>query len=894
MMKLILTLFFIVTFFPGKAQDSLYHVAEKYFQEKKYGHAYLEFKNAGLAFQLNDQFHEYADCNLRMAQCLMAGGDLSKAISLAENTRTYISGLLSDARELLYEASMIMGEGYLKTGRNDLALEVLLDAENNLDDENNLKAAQCYNDLGVLYWNTGNKQTAMDYHERALDIRRELLGTGHELVADSYLNVGLIHLEEDFLQAIIYFERARKIYQSKYGDNHPKPALCYSNISLAHQKLGNFKDALSYLDLTMNIWESSFTGNHPNKAFVISSKGSIYADQGNYDQALILQQEALGQYLRLYGPKHPEVANTHYLIANIQFKQQNYKVAVESLQKSIYANLYSQEYETVYDLPEIKDYYNADILLASLQKKAQALEALHFEKTLRLRDIESSFDTYKLCDLLISKIRQLRLSESDKIRIGNTAFDVYDNGIRLALYLQDKTFRKDYFRNEAFRFCERSKSAILLEAINETKARHFAGIPDELLRMEDSLKTEITWLEQELAKGNENEDELKNQLFEYQQASRAFINRLEADFPHYYRLKYNENTVTVADLQASISPGMALLSYFVGRNYVYVFAVTADEVNAYALPRKENFDQLINGLKNGIRYRVREAFQSSAYELARQLLPPLGKEVNQLIILPDGMLGTIPFEALLTANPAESVAPQYLIDHYAISYDYAASLFYDKISAPASGHVQGILLSAPVAFDNNEIKLSALPASAREVNEINYLFVSEADRPSLLLREKASEAYMKTDKLKNYRYLHLATHGVVDETQPARSRIFLSPDESEDGSLFAGEIYNLAINADLVTLSACETGLGKVEKGEGIIGLSRSLMYAGAKNLIVSLWKVADESTAELMIEFYRQHLSHSGNHYFAQDLRSAKLNLIKNSPYKEPYYWAPFILIGY
>ncbi|MEQ8882896.1 MAG: CHAT domain-containing protein, partial [Cyclobacteriaceae bacterium] len=140
--------------------------------------------------------------------------------------------------------------------------------------------------------------------------------------------------------------------------------------------------------------------------------------------------------------------------------------------------------------------------------------------------------------------------------------------------------------------------------------------------------------------------------------------------------------------------------------------------------------------------------------------------------------------------------------------------------------------------------------------------------------------------------IHLATHGIVNQSKPELSRVFLCPGSTEDGSLYSGEIYNLKFNANLVTLSACETGLGQVAKGEGIVGLSRALQYAGAQNLIVSLWQVADKSTADLMIEFYNHSLNDSRKGY-ADDLRAAKLSLLRSEDYYNPYFWAPFILIG-
>jgi CHAT domain-containing protein len=146
----------------------------------------------------------------------------------------------------------------------------------------------------------------------------------------------------------------------------------------------------------------------------------------------------------------------------------------------------------------------------------------------------------------------------------------------------------------------------------------------------------------------------------------------------------------------------------------------------------------------------------------------------------------------------------------------------------------------------------------------------------------------------------LATHGIVDEENPQLSQIFLNPTsqnmaQKEDGNLFAGEIYNLRCNADLITLSACQTGLGQISKGEGIIGLTRALLYAGAKNVNVSLWSVPDQSTSQLMQNFYEEFI---GNEFqkegYAKSLQKAKLKLIQNPEWAEPYFWGAFVLIGF
>ena len=145
-----------------------------------------------------------------------------------------------------------------------------------------------------------------------------------------------------------------------------------------------------------------------------------------------------------------------------------------------------------------------------------------------------------------------------------------------------------------------------------------------------------------------------------------------------------------------------------------------------------------------------------------------------------------------------------------------------------------------------------------------------------------------------YSYVHLATHGVVDAVNPELSQVFLNnteTDKQNDNHLYSGEIYNLKINAKLVSLSACETGLGKMSDGEGIIGLSRALLYAGAQSVNVSLWKVSDSSTADLMVNFYQNIIQNNKNHTLA--LQQAKTSLLNSENFSAPYFWAAFILVG-
>jgi CHAT domain-containing protein len=200
---------------------------------------------------------------------------------------------------------------------------------------------------------------------------------------------------------------------------------------------------------------------------------------------------------------------------------------------------------------------------------------------------------------------------------------------------------------------------------------------------------------------------------------------------------------------------------------------------------------------------------------------------------------------------------------------------------------------APIQFPAKD-NLNELPGTETEVNQIKALLTTKQIPCEVLINHSANETSVKSETLKNYDLIHFATHGIVDEENPDLSRIFLQNDsEAEDGNLFSGEIYNLHLNANLVTLSACQTGLGKISKGEGVIGLSRALVYAGAKNLVVSFWSVADESTSQLMTSFYQQLIT-TNSKPFTEALRDAKLEMIEHEKYASPFYWAPFVLIGF
>jgi CHAT domain-containing protein len=355
-----------------------------------------------------------------------------------------------------------------------------------------------------------------------------------------------------------------------------------------------------------------------------------------------------------------------------------------------------------------------------------------------------------------------------------------------------------------------------------------------------------------------------------------------------------------------------------------------------------------------------------AFELYEQFFPSdLIKnkhfaKIENLIVLPDGVMASIPLETLFTEkyktqwtgweNTAYFSEMPFLIKKYNISYSYSATLFKntfpkEKQTDIELTNINDWLAFAPVFDDNNTNGTSAvsrkllldlekeknenaivkrsylqdgsyvspLPGTLDEVNDIFELFDKSGKKSKYYIKSNASEETVKSGELEKYQILHFATHGFVNTEKPELSGILMAQDTStsfesyedmygniaqqNDGILYQSEIYNMQLNADLVVLSACETGLGKITSGEGVIGLTRALLYAGTKNIIVSLWQVSDESTSQLMINFYKNLLSDKNfgkvDTEFGEYLRQAKLKMISEGKYAHPFYWSPFILIG-
>lgn len=785
---------------------------------------------------------------------------------------------------------------YLNKGRYDLALENLKDALTKFQtsgNQNTKEGAKCLSTLGLVYGSTRKYKQAEENHLIALQIREKLFGPESQEVAASYNDLGLIYMETDPDKALEYFEKALASYQKVHGLNHPKIAISSTNIGFAYRKLELFGDAIVNFENAKSIWENIYPNGHPNQALVLSYLGQTYSQMNDSKAALGYFDKSLELYRKSYGEKHPDIASAYNQLGILKLGDNEYKEAIDYFQKAIIANSPAFSNADINENPSVKQYYNGSGLLYSLRYKAQGLETLYYGSTLKLEDLRLALSCLHSCDSLIDDIRHNSSDETDKIALGEIANEVYEDGVRIAQAVSEIIFDSKKYKEEAFYFAEKSKSAVLQESIADAQAKSFSGIPNELLEQEKNLKSNITLLSQKISLKPEPEEEkkLRERLFSMDLEYDAFIKRLEKEYPNYFNLKFNQATPTTSILQNSLNSETAIVSFFVAEKSkrIYQFLITKNKFKINNLTLPQEFDRLVRGFNNSLYYSDFITYQKSSSSLSHVLIPNLPASIKRIVIIPSGRLGTVPFEALPVRMKGITDFSQvnYLIEKYAVSYEFSTALMLQKTSTSSLEGAASIYLCAPIQFPQKD-NLNELPGTEKEVTTIASLFAASSFVSKF---QDANETSIKTSDLSTYDYLHFATHGIVDETEPELSRIFLNAGSQDDGNLFSGEIFNLQLKAELAVLSACQTGLGKLSKGEGVIGLSRALTYAGAKSIVVSFWSVADESTAELMTQFYTTLLKKNEN--FAQALRQAKLQLINNQKFSAPYYWAPFVLIG-
>ena len=750
--------------------------------------------------------------------------------------------------------------------------------------------ARTLNDFAALYWSKGDYARAEPLYQRALQIWERALGPDHLEVAYALNSLAILYWSKgDYARAEPLYLRALAIREKRLGAEHSEVANTLNGLATLYRDQGDFAQAEPLYKRALEIWEKALGATHPDVARALNNLAKLYTGKGDYARAQPLYERALQLREQALGPTHPDVANS---------------------------------------LADLARFYEVKGELAravAFQLRANRIS----ERNLAL-NLASGSERQKLAYLATLSTQ---LDQTISLHARTVPNDPAARNEAASIILQRKGRTLDAL-TDSFATLRRRfnlQDQALLDELKETNAqlaKLVLGGPQRMSRAEH--QKQITALE-------EQKEKLE-----------AEISSRSAEF------RAQSQPVTLAAIQSAIPAEAALIEFAVYRPFNAHYAKPAEafgppryvayvlrrqgEVKWVELGEQQTIDEAIANLRQALRDPRRTDVKRLARKVDEQVMRPLRAllgATRRVLLSPDGALNLLPFAALVDEQQ------RYLVTRYSFSYltsgrdllrlqlarasqsapliiadpafgERAAAPMQRDLGLPSAGEqsddLQSLLARA---------RFQPLPGTAAEAQALKRIL----PQATVLTREQATKAALK--QASSPRLLHLATHGffLQDPTAgvagtrdlglfgaeaaklPAatrgenpllRSGLALAGANqrgNEDGVLTALEVAGLDLwGTQLVTLSACNTGVGEVKNGEGVYGLRRALVLAGSESQVMSLWPVSDQGTRELMIAYYRGLQRGAGR---SAALRQVQLRMLQHQARRHPYYWASFIQSG-
>ena len=763
------------------------------------------------------------------------------------------------------------------------------------------------NTIGLIYYNFFNdKEKAIEYFEKAAIVREEIghwsgLGVTLSKLGEVYKYNGepepaLQSFEKSYLvnkKVENPFRMAEAKLHSggilinigRYPEalDHLKVSLemsremsdtlllgdVYAQLAKAHTYLGDYETAIKHATIAFSMYKAiddswGLAGAYNNTGLVLDEVGRLKKASEYYEKSLEI-------YTELGDQEHLIILSNNLGI--IEFNLGNFENAEE---------YHLQALQISNDIQLESGKLSSLVNLANAQNRLGKLdEALpYYDSALLLSQQLSSPDTEWRVMVGIAENYKLRGDYSKAIEYNEAGLSIIED---LRNTLGNEEYRSSYLARERYAFED---------------VIHMLG---ELHEVDQSKEYDLL-------------------AFEYAQRckSRSFLDQMEASNKESTGKKdqLSNKTIKLNDVQNSgIDEHTTILEYSLGDSCSYLWVITRDNHKMIKLPDRKTLREQVETFRFSILDPQQDNItflRQSGYNLYKQLIQPAEPYMSRkgnLVILSDGVLHYVPFQVLISSPPDQhadhpySKLP-YLATKYPITYGQSSSVLINLIAerqeeTESNSYKKNLIAFGDPVYKNNNSDSNMITSgfkrlenSGIEIEGIAGYF--EHGMADIYLRENASEENVKlNERLSEYRYIHFACHGLVDEQNPENSSLVLSLNNTaeEDGFFQASEIAALNLNADLVVLSACQTGLGKLIRGEGMIGLSRSFMYAGTTSLVVSLWSVSDISTSILIQRYYEQLIRKGLSK--ADALQKAQISMIKDEQYAHPFFWAPFVLTG-
>jgi CHAT domain-containing protein len=811
--------------------------------------------------------------------------------------------------------------------------------------------------IAVNYKNYGHINETFPYCDAALKIRVEALPPNHRDIARSYTLLGMSHVVKgEYIKAVSVLQKSLKMCLEAPQKDSTFLGYIYTDLARCYGENGDYYLALETNEATMPYLKPS----EDNFAKCLMERGVIYdllkqpqdagknyhlalnwfiAHKENWDiancyhnlamleqtptNALPLFQKALQLYqsekdslqvantliemakqyalLRQYEQanslanqalqirnnchrnslKHYDITESYAVLGDIAAAQNNFQTALNHYQQAIDAF----DERTFTPVQQIEPLFGKAKMLLQLGRKKEALTV------------------FNTLDIVIQKVTHQFKDDKSKFNLLESHFPIYEKAIQTAFELFESNHDSTLLQ-QAFQFSSHSKAVALRQAVNDEKAKGFANIPKDILEKERSLKQDVVF-QQKQCFDNPTEMNYK-ELYFVREKLNLFVADLEKIYPKYYDLKYQSaQVIDLQRLQKSLPNEMMSLEFFAGDSMIYTFALTRNHLKIYQLPLTKDFDTTIYQVRKSLveaNQDLKTTYLKGAHRLYELLLEkPLNElnanhQITRLRMIPDGKLGYIPFDALLTA-PATDWLDKYdkkvpfLLRSYSTSYAYYSDSLLNQKAIKVKGDFHGFGIDYKDSLTNKSLKnkYGYLEEAPREVDTIKHFIGGKTWK-----NEDATKNCFLQNATKSG-ILHLSMHSTTNDKNPLESQLIFSKNDSTDDNLLIGnELFAQQFTCGLAVLSACHTGDGLMQRGEGIMSLARAFAYSGCPSLVMSLWSIPDRSTSNIMLHFY-QNLKHNLPKDVA--LQQSKLQYLDNQPFepsqKIPNFWAATVMIG-
>jgi CHAT domain-containing protein/Tfp pilus assembly protein PilF len=788
------------------------------------------------------------------------------SISLAERLKnsTAPSGAWPDAFGIA-GSLRTLGELSLRDGDMDQAISDYQRALNLLNELNRDRSydfyvSETYAGLGRVYTSAGDHVKAL----AALNSARQT-ATG-EQIPNVLNSLGYLYMEqEDYAQADAQFRQSLKIYRDAKNQRGESRVLI--NLGVIQQRQGNHEGALTLFKQSLDA--ATATKVVEVEIAALEGIGVVMTGQSRFDDAL----KSLNKGLVIARESQDKTRQTELLWRT------------------------AQTYEQMQDYARAEQFAQDAVAFV----RAMHLGKLSFLATATLGDVYAANKKPELAiKTLTESIDQLETLRN-RVAGREEGLELFFEN-KLGPYHSLVTLLSAQGRNfEALLYAERAKGRVLLDAVSGGRT-DLVNVLTQSERIEEQhLIKKISEINQQIKSQPAEDTQAQNELYNRLDAARlelsSFKDRIYVAHPELRLRSDPAQALTLASIKTlTATTDLAYLEYVVTNSKLGVFVVkrsrTTNEPDIRYLSLPVNVDELrqkVNKFHSMLADR-HPNHRTVSRELYQLLIEPFAKELQNIktvCIVPDGLLWTLPFQALTTKRG------NHLVEQYALSYAPSLSVLHEMNDRPK----ETISNESLIAFGNPVIgrdeklnqDICPLPEAETEIAEVAATVPSKLKK--VLIGREADEKSFKA-LAPGYATIHLATHGVLDNRNPLYSHILLTKtdgDVENDGSLEAREIMSMRLDADLAVLSACETGNGRISPGEGVIGMSWAFFVAGTRSMVVSQWRVNSASTAQLMKNFYQALATQRK----AEALRQASLRMLKNPRYRHPFYWAGFVLVG-